>query len=137
MLLVIALVNGCATVTPDPLKDNMPSYDSTTPPQYDANNSGFLNYLKNDKGETIGACITKGARERYNNLINAFGLQLYESERVQLNHDSGISYFVDIHGNEIFKITPQHLAFFMKMNRWRKEGKEEDSLWLKTKELFK
>ena len=40
---ILSLAAGCAsTVTPDPVKDLSPSYDSTTPKQYPNDSSGIL-----------------------------------------------------------------------------------------------
>ncbi len=120
-------------MTPNPIKDDMPSFDSSTPVQYDSLNSGLLFYIANDRGETSGAVITKNAREKYNELIEAYALQIYDAEKVTLIKDSGIWYHRDQYGNDLFKIESQYLAFFMKMNRWLKQGRPNDSVWAKTK----
>jgi hypothetical protein len=132
-LLAILFLEGCGTVTPNPIEDNMPTYDSSTPRQYDQLNSGLLFYTTNDRGETDGAIITKNARDRYNNLISSYALQIYDEEKVTLLKDAGIWYYQDKYGNELYKIENQYLAFFMKMNRWKKQGRSDDTAWAKLK----
>lgn len=131
----ILLLSSCSTVTPDVIKDNQSSYDSSTPKQYDSKNSGIIGFVTGDKEETTGAIVTSGFRNKYNNLIGAYSWQLYDSEKIKVKPDEGIEYYKDIYGNDLFIIQSQYLAYFLKMNRWKKEMRDDDSIWMKIKHI--
>lgn len=133
-LFAILLLNaGCSTVVPKPIMDTEASYDSTTPSQYDKKNSGIIGFITGSKDETVGAIVTKGFQQKYFNLLHDYGLQLYDAEKIHVRDNDGLENYKDIYGNDLFIIDSQHLAYFLKMNRWKKEGRPVDSIWLKIK----
>lgn len=126
------LLVGCATVTPDKAVDNTASFDSTTPQQYDPQNSGIIGFAIDGKG-----ILTSNGVERYNSLIEDYRLQLREAKGVLLNKNAGITEFLDRHGNLLFYIDHQHLVYFGILNGWRRDGKDVDGIWDKAKNLVK
>lgn len=141
MAILIAFVTsfldtGCSTVTPNVISDDQASFDDTTPREYNNQNSGYIGYVNSPDPKATGAIITLNAKERYNNLIIHYALQMFENESIKLKENDGIEPYKDIYGNDLFIIHPQHLAYFMKMNRWKKEGRDPDSLWMKTKNII-
>jgi hypothetical protein len=130
----VSLAAGCAsTVTPDPVRDLAPSYDSTTPPQYPNDSSGVLDLIKNDRGEVVGALITAMARERYNSLIKAYRLQFRERHHVLLHPDDGVKTTRDKYGNAVWIMDADHLEDFILLNGWAKDDVPPDSVWQKVK----
>lgn len=128
-------LTGCGTVTPDIVKDHEHSFDASTPPQYDSFNSGLIDYRDNAEGKH-GALITPSARARYNNLIDAYRIQFKETQKVELENDSGIEPYTDQFKNELYFIHDEYLAYFMRLNRWNKNGRADDSFWLKFKDTI-
>lgn len=126
------LLVGCATVTPDKVKDNTASFDSTTPQQYDPHNSGIIGFSLEGKG-----ILTNNGVERYNNLIKDYKLQFRAAKGVELKENDGITEFLDKHGNLLFYIDHQHLVYFGILNSWRRDGKDVDGLWDKAKAWVK
>lgn len=120
---------SCSTVTPDILQDSGSSFDSTTPRQYDPLTSGFI---PNDELEA-GGMLTSQAVNRYNALIGDYRIQLEDETEVQLKPGDGIRPYTDRYGNDLFQITPEHLSYFLKLNRWKKEKRPNDTLWQKVK----
>lgn len=118
---------------PSMIKDNSASYDSSTPSQYNAHNSGLIGYVTNGKGETVGAIITSNAKDRYNNLILSYVWQVYDAEKVKIKQGDGVEPYKDIYNNDLHIIDSEHLAYFMKMNRWKKEGRPDDGIWMRVK----
>lgn len=126
------LLAGCATVTPDKVKDDTSSYDSSTPVNYDNYNSGIIGFTEDGSG-----ILTSFGVQRYNNLIKDYRIRLKVNKGVELKENDGITECVDKHKNVLSKIDPQHFVYYGILNSWRKDGVEPDSLWDKTKELVK
>ena len=126
------LLASCATVTPDKVRDNTASFDSTTPQQYDSMNSGVIGFGPDGRG-----ILTSNGVERYNNLIKDYKLQFRAAKGVELNENDGIVEFIDKHGNLLYYIDQQHMVYFGILNGWRRDGKEVDGLWDKAKAWVK
>lgn len=126
------LLAGCATVTPDKVKDNTASFDSTTPANYDNYNSGIIGFTEDGSG-----ILTSFGVQRYNNLIKDYKIRFKVNKGVELNENAGISDYVDKNKNVLAKIDSQHFVYYGILNSWRKDGVEPDSLWDKAKELIK
>lgn len=120
---------------PSIITDESAAYDDSTPKEYNPNSSGFIGYVTGENDRTTGGIITKNAKTRYNNLLKDYAFQLYENERIQVKEDDGVEHYKDIYNNDLFIIHPQHLAYFMKMNRWKKEKRPVDSVWMKLKNI--
>lgn len=126
------LLVGCATVTPDKVKDNTASYDSSTPVNYDNLNSGIIGFTADGSG-----ILTPFGVQRYNNLIKDYRIRFKVNKGVELKENDGISEYVDKNKNVLSKIDAQHFVYFGILNSWRKDGVEPDSLWDKAKDLVK
>lgn len=107
---------GC-TIAPKAVSSFRPTYDASTPFQYDPYNSGLLYYDKDGC-----AVITKNARDRYNLQIQQFQARLKREKSVVLTPDAGIFFFIDKYGNGVYKIDPQHLQYFIIMTAWIRSG---------------
>ena len=104
VIFLCLLLMGCAsTVTPRMVTDAAPSWDGTN------QNSGFVAYAADGQG-----IITANARARYNGLIVTYGARFVPP----LQADAGLT---QSEGGK-FLIDQQHLAYFEKMNRWRKQA---------------
>ena len=90
------LLVSCATVTPDKIKDNTASFDSTTPQGYDPMNSGVIGFTESGKG-----ILTSNGVEGYNNLIKDYKLQFRAAKGVELKENDGITEFLDKNGAPI------------------------------------
>lgn len=126
------LLVGCATVTPDKVKDDTPSFDSTTPVNYDNLNSGIVGFTADGYG-----ILTNFGVQRYNSLIKDYKIRFKNVKGVELKENDGISEYVDQYKNVLSKIDQQHFIYYGILNSWRKDGVETDSLWDKAKELVK
>ena len=126
------LLCSCTTVTPDKIKDEVASYDASTPKQYDIQNSGFIGFMDDGRGilTTFGAL-------RYNTLVKAYRIKFKSYKGVEINENDGISEFTDKSNNKLFIIDQQHLVYYAILNSWRKESKESDSLIDKAKDIIK
>lgn len=123
---------GCTTVTPDKVKDEIASYDASTPSGYDVQNSGFIGFLDDGKG-----IITPFGLLRYNTLIKTYKIRFKSFKGVDLNENDGTTEYTDSKGNKLYIIDQQHLVYYAVLNSWRKDGKEPDSIWDKAKDLVK
>ena len=103
------LLAGCGTVTPDQVVSDGPSWDGTN------RNSGFVGWTSTGCG-----ILTPHARDRYNALVKDYGSRF----RPPLQTDYGLVK-IDVDGQPtVYQITPEALADFATMNRWRRmEGK--------------
>lgn len=117
------LVVGCSTVTPDKIKDEIASYDASTPTGYDVQNSGFIGFMDDGKG-----ILTPFGVLRYNTLVAAYKVKFKSYKGVELTENAGITEFTDKSGNKLFIIDQQHLVYYAILNSWRKEGKSSDSI---------
>ena len=117
------LIVGCSTVTPDKIKDEIASYDASTPTGYDVQNSGFIGFMDDGKG-----ILTPFGVLRYNTLIAAYKVKFKSYKGVELVENAGITEFTDKAGNKLFIIDQQHLVYYAILNSWRKEGKPSDSI---------
>lgn len=126
------LVVGCSTVTPDKVKDEIASYDASTPTGYDVQNSGFIGFLDDGRG-----IITPFGLLRYNTLIKTYKVRFKTYKGVELNENDGIIEYTDNKGNKMYIIDQQHLVYYAVLNSWRKDGKEPDSILDKAKDLVK
>lgn len=131
--ITIFAFTGCGTVSPSPVKDLQPSYDSTTPGQYPNDSSGILSMTTDAKGDVSGALITDGARSRFNSLVALYRLQYRQKHLVLLNPDDGISKAKDIYGNSVWLIDAEHLECFINLNLMSKGDVPPDSMWQKIK----
>jgi hypothetical protein len=114
------------------VKDEIASYDASTPTQYDAQNSGFIGFMDDGRG-----LLTAFGVLRYNTLIKAYNIRFKSYKGVALVENAGITEFTDKLGNRLSVMDQQHLVYYAILNTWRKEGKEPDSIWDKTKDLIK
>ena len=139
-ILAISLI-GCVTVTPDKVRSGRPSYDSSTPSQYDPYNSGLLGFIeeKDSKGKvyTSGAVVTQGAKTRYNKLIAVYRLQFDSRYHVLLNADDGLKEYKDLFGNSLVFIDSEHLQYFARLQSMASNRVAEDGLWLKATSVLK
>lgn len=126
------LLTGCSTVIPPSIKDDVASYDDSTPAGYDACNGGFLGFADDDNT----AFITDNARNVYNELIADYKEQFRDEYKLKLSRDDGISKGKDKFGNDLWKIDYQHLQYFMRLSRWAKEKRPVDSIWLKARHVI-
>lgn len=126
------LFAGCATVTPDKVKDNTASYDATTPVNYDNLNSGIIGFTEDGSG-----ILTTFGVQRYNSLIKDYKIRFRVTKGVDLKENDGISEYVDKYKNVLSKIDSQHFVYYGILNSWRKDGVEPDSLWDKARDLVK
>lgn len=117
------LIAGCTTVTPDKIKDEVSSYDASTPTGYDVQNSGFIGFTDDGKG-----LITAFGVLRYNTLLKAYKLKFKGYKGIELNENDGITEYADKLGNKLYIIDQQHLVYYAILNSWRKEGKPTDSI---------
>lgn len=118
LFLVSIYLSGCLTIAPDHvLYSKLPSYDSSTPAQYDSSNSGFICF--DDDGNGI---ITSSARDRYNNLVVKYKAKILAEKSKNIEPDKGLTVFNDKFGNTLYKIDKEHLYFFIIMNVWTKSG---------------
>lgn len=102
--MTLGLLSGCSsTVKPVKIAPAVASMDGNQ------QNSGFIAFNKDGSG-----VITPHARDRYNGLVEKYGNRFLPP----LGKDSGVKPVGDV-----FEIDAEHLAKFMTMNRWRKEGK--------------
>lgn len=126
------LLVGCATVTPDKVKDDTPSYDSSTPINYDNLNSGIIGFTEDGSG-----ILTTFGVQRYNNLIKDYKIRFKVEKGVDLKENDGITEYIDKSKNVLSKIDPQHFVYYGVLNSWRKDGVETDTFWDKAKNLIK
>lgn len=126
------LLIGCATVTPNKVVDDTPSYDASTPVSYENYNSGIIGFTEDGSG-----ILTTYGVDRYNNLIRDYKIRFKITKGIELKENAGITDYVDKHKNVLSKIDPQHFVYFGILNSWRKDGVEPDSLWDKAKDLVK
>lgn len=132
LLLSSFVLVGCSTVTPDKVKDEIASYDASTPSGYDIQNSGFIGFLDDGRG-----IITPFGLLRYNTLIKTYKIRFKTYKGVDLDINAGIEEYSDKKGNKLYIIDQQHLVYYAILNSWRKDGREPDSIWDKTKDLVK
>ena len=126
------LLCSCTTVTPDKIKDEVASYDATTPSQYDIQNSGFIGFMDDGRG-----ILTAFGVLRYNTLVKAYKIKFKSYKGVEINENDGIDEFTDKFNNKLFVIDQQHLVYYAILNSWRKESKDADSLIDKAKDIIK
>lgn len=126
------LLCACTTVTPNKVTDEIASYDATTPKGYDVQNSGFIGFTDDGRG-----LITPFGLLRYNTLIKAYKVRFRSFKGIELNDNDGITEYTDKLNNKLYIIDQQHLVYYAILNSWRKDGKEPDSIWDKTKDLIK
>ncbi len=111
---------GC-TIVPKPsyIVDTAPSFDSSTPTKYvSKQNSGFIGFLDNGNG-----IITSNAVTRYNNLVARFDDAIKNETGAVIEKNSGISPIGE--DNMLYEIDAQHLYYFILMNQWSKQNKED------------
>jgi hypothetical protein len=132
LLLSSILIAGCTTVTPDKVRDEIASYDASTPTQYDAQNSGFIGFMDDGRG-----ILTAFGVLRYNTLVKAYKIKFKSYKGVEINENDGIDEFTDKFNNKLFVIDQQHLVYYAILNSWRKESKEADGLIDKAKDIIK
>ena len=128
------IATACGTVTPERARDIEPSYDETTPKQYPPASSGYIETVRNDKGEVVGALITEGARKRYNTLISWYAIQYRNETGKPVEIDAGIRPHKDRFGNDVYFIDAEHLEAFVLMNLKSKADDPHDSIMEKIKE---
>jgi hypothetical protein len=126
------LLCSCTTVTPNKVKDEIASYDATTPNGYDIQNSGFIGFTDDGRG-----LITPFGLLRYNTLVKAYKIRFKSHKGVDLNENAGITEYTDKSNNKLYIMDQQHLVYYAILNSWRKDGKEPDSIWDKAKDLVK
>jgi len=117
---------SCATVTPDKIQDDVASFDSSTPTNYNKDNGGLIALLDN------GAVITSQAKDRYNKLIEMYKIKFKKEKAIELVNDAGVQPYKDRYGNNLFLIDNEHLVYFGVMNSWLKEKVPADNIIDKT-----
>lgn len=136
----ISLHNGCstATVTPDHVHSETHVADDSVPDGVSVHDGWLVRSIYDDQGRRVEAIITRNALVRYNELIRAYRLQFQEEYKVPIAEHDGITQNVltTIPPQEEIRIDAQHLAYFIRMSRWSKDGKSPDSVWLKLKNAF-
>jgi hypothetical protein len=120
------LLVGCATVTPDKIQDDVASFDSSTPSNYNKDNGGLIAILED------GAVITSRAKDRYNKLIEMYKIKFKKEKAIELVENAGITPYKDRYGNDLFLIDNEHLVYFGVMNSWLKEKVPADNIIDKT-----
>lgn len=107
ILAVAVLLIGCVTTVTSPIPEaRQASFDAGV------QNSGLIGF----EATTGHGIITAHARDRYNDLIAKYGDRFHPP----LHTDAGICVGAT---NGTFRIDSEHLADFIDMNRWRREGK--------------
>lgn len=117
---------GCTTVTPDKIQDDVASFDSSTPANYNKDNGGLIALLDN------GAVITSQAKDRYNKLIEMYKVKFKKEKAIELVENAGITPYKDRYGNDLYLIDNEHLVYFGVMNSWLKEKVPADNIIDKT-----
>lgn len=120
IILVISIaLNACSTVTPDLVKSKSASFDSSTPEQYNARNSGYL-FRTNG-----GAVLTDNGKLYYNSLVRRYGDQIIPAIKV----DEGLKPYQDKFGNRLWWIDNQHFVYFQFMSvMWHSRIEEKSFL---------
>ena len=126
VLVLNFLLVGCTTVTPDKIQDDIASFDSSTPTNYNKDNGGLIALLDD------GAVITSQAKDRYNKLIEMYKIKFKKEKAIELINDAGIKPYKDRYGNNLFLIDNEHLVYFGVMNSWLKEKVPADNIIDKT-----
>lgn len=126
VLVLNFLLVGCATVTPDKIQDDVASFDSSTPSNYNKDNGGLIALLDN------GAVITPQAKDRYNKLIEMYKIKFKKEKAIELVENAGITPYKDRYNNDLFFIDNEHLVYFGVMNSWLKEKIPADNIIDKT-----
>lgn len=104
LLLLALTIAGCGTVAPKPVTAGA-SWDGTN------QNSGFIGWTANGCG-----VLTPHAYDRYNALIDDYGNRFHPA----LEAGRGVIGYT----NGTYLFTPEAIADFAAMNRWRRmEGK--------------
>lgn len=105
LVATLLVATGCGTVSPKPVTASAASYDGAE------RNSGFIGWTTNGWG-----ILTPHARDRYNSLIADYGGRFHPP----LTADHGVTPTT----TNTFIFTPEAIADFAAMNRWRRtEGK--------------
>lgn len=130
----VVILTSCSTVAPAPVRDRAPSFDESTPASYNPNSSGFLEFITNERKETVGALITQNNVDTYNALISDYRIQYRESTGKTVNAGDGIERRGLKDGKQVYQIDSRHLAIFFKFNRWKKEGRPSDGLWVRLRD---
>ena len=126
VLVLNFLLVGCTTVTPDKIQDDVASFDSSTPTNYNKDNGGLIALLDD------GAVITSQAKTRYNKLIEMYKVKFKKEKAIELIENSGIKPYKDRYGNDLYLIDNEHLVYFGVMNSWLKEKVPADNIIDKT-----
>jgi len=126
VLVLNFLLVGCATVTPDKIQDDVASFDSSTPTNYNKDNGGLIALLDD------GAVITSQAKGRYNKLIEMYKIKFKKEKAIELIENAGIKPYKDRYGNDLYLIDNEHLVYFGVMNSWLKEKVPADNIIDKT-----
>jgi hypothetical protein len=126
VLVLNFLLVSCATVTPDKIQDDVASFDSSTPANYNKDNGGLIALLDN------GAVITYQARDRYNKLIEMYKIKFKKEKAIELVENAGVQPYKDRYGNDLFLIDNEHLVYFGVLNSWLKEKVQADNIIDKT-----
>ena len=126
VLVLNFLLVSCATVTPDKIQDDVASFDSSTPANYNKDNGGLIALLDN------GAVITYQARDRYNKLIEMYKIKFKKEKAIELVENAGVQPYKDRYGNDLFLIDNEHLVYFGVLNSWLKEKVPADNILDKT-----
>jgi hypothetical protein len=105
-IIACLLLGACAgTITPKVIHERVASWDGTN------QDSGFLGFAPAPDRRGI---LSAHARDRYNGLIEIYGTKFVPP----IVKDDGIV----ATSTNTFLIDPQHLQYFVEMNRWRKSG---------------
>lgn len=135
LCLVVIVLAGCGTITPNHVKPKTPAADSSTPIHYiiendgkDEFNNGFLKFIDHK------VLITQNKRADYNNNIESYKLQFKAKTGVTLTPDAGIEPYTDEWGNPLFLINKQYCGYLKELERMRLDETPVDSLWLKLKD---
>lgn len=136
MLFAVGLLEGCGTVTPTIPERQEASFDSTTPEGDDPQNSGILGVVKSDQ-RVVGYRVTSGFRTRWNFLLDKYRYQLEDDCGKLLERDAGIVGLDPQGGKAIYFLDIERFTYFLRLARWQREGRAEDSIWQKLKGAVK
>lgn len=133
--ILLLFASGCGTVIPPNIESESVTYDPTTPESENGWNSGFIDFVKNERGETTGGLFTKGAIDRYNSLISDYRIQFKEETGREINVNDGVSLYKEQDGRQIYFLNSQRCSDFLRLNRWSKQpSRKKDSVWMQLKD---
>lgn len=127
-------ISGCSTVSPDRVVGRVAGFDDSAPSQYPRDTNGYLYFVKDSEGMTVGAYITENKKAHYNALIDAYALQHQELYHYKPVHDDGVGNAKDKFGNAVYFITDEKLTILLRFQHWENDQRPNDTWWMKIKD---